>query len=248
MKPVDSVGQSAHPICEMLRTLAHGDSSVALVCAMQPRRAEFSGWPPHRRLRRLKRLGSSSDNRFSGRYARGPGGGPSLPSPASLGKSLRPRLRLDVGAQPALISSPARKTSAAGQGSPPTRPRWLFRRGRRPPDMFFLDLRKVMCWRSVSMVQILTSSRNSADAGAVSLSMLLSRPSGLPLRVPLSDSCDRGIGRPYIGTTATATVHCRSEPDPRCLDRAHDGTRSQRFCRPDPARCRILDPCHSLSS
>ena len=27
---------SARPICEMLRTLAHGDSSVALVCAMHP--------------------------------------------------------------------------------------------------------------------------------------------------------------------------------------------------------------------
>jgi len=31
-----SVPQSARPICEMLRTLAHGDSSVALVCAMHP--------------------------------------------------------------------------------------------------------------------------------------------------------------------------------------------------------------------
>lgn len=52
------------------------------------------------------------------------------------------------------------------------------------------------------MVQILTSSRNSADAGAVSLSMLLSRPSGLPLRVPLSDSCDRGIRRSVAHTLA----------------------------------------------
>ncbi|MBV8522396.1 MAG: hypothetical protein JOY71_09775, partial [Acetobacteraceae bacterium] len=31
-----SVRQSARPICEMLRVLAHGDSSVALVCAMHP--------------------------------------------------------------------------------------------------------------------------------------------------------------------------------------------------------------------
>ena len=31
-----SVGASARPICEMLRTLAQGDSSVALVCAMHP--------------------------------------------------------------------------------------------------------------------------------------------------------------------------------------------------------------------
>ena len=30
------VGASARPICEMLRTLAHGDASVALVCAMHP--------------------------------------------------------------------------------------------------------------------------------------------------------------------------------------------------------------------
>src|SRR5712692_10403094 len=32
----ESVRGSARPICEMLRTLAHGDSSVALVCAMHP--------------------------------------------------------------------------------------------------------------------------------------------------------------------------------------------------------------------
>jgi alkylation response protein AidB-like acyl-CoA dehydrogenase len=31
-----SVSRSTRPICEMLRTLAHGDSSVALVCAMHP--------------------------------------------------------------------------------------------------------------------------------------------------------------------------------------------------------------------
>jgi alkylation response protein AidB-like acyl-CoA dehydrogenase len=32
----ESVGASARPVCEILRTLAHGDSSVALVCAMHP--------------------------------------------------------------------------------------------------------------------------------------------------------------------------------------------------------------------
>lgn len=31
-----SIGASARPICEMLRLLAHGDASVALVCAMHP--------------------------------------------------------------------------------------------------------------------------------------------------------------------------------------------------------------------
>ena len=31
-----SVRQSARPICDMLRIMAHGDSSVALVCAMHP--------------------------------------------------------------------------------------------------------------------------------------------------------------------------------------------------------------------
>jgi alkylation response protein AidB-like acyl-CoA dehydrogenase len=32
----ESVRQSTRPLCELLRTLAHGDSSVALVCAMHP--------------------------------------------------------------------------------------------------------------------------------------------------------------------------------------------------------------------
>jgi alkylation response protein AidB-like acyl-CoA dehydrogenase len=32
----ESLSRSTRPTCEMLRTLAHGDSSVALVCAMHP--------------------------------------------------------------------------------------------------------------------------------------------------------------------------------------------------------------------
>jgi len=32
----ESVSESTRPVCDMLRTLAHGDSSVALVCAMHP--------------------------------------------------------------------------------------------------------------------------------------------------------------------------------------------------------------------
>src|SRR5688572_16607136 len=37
-----SVAESTRPICEILRTLARGDSSVALVCAMHP--AVLSYW------------------------------------------------------------------------------------------------------------------------------------------------------------------------------------------------------------
>ncbi|MDA1054380.1 MAG: hypothetical protein O3C40_28390 [Planctomycetota bacterium] len=37
-----SVAESTRPICELLRTLAHGDASVALVCAMHP--AVLSYW------------------------------------------------------------------------------------------------------------------------------------------------------------------------------------------------------------
>src|SRR5712691_2261337 len=40
----ESVARSARPICEMLRVLAHGDSSVALVCAMHP--AVLNFWLP----------------------------------------------------------------------------------------------------------------------------------------------------------------------------------------------------------
>ena len=32
----ESIPRSARPICDMLRVLAHGDASVALVCAMHP--------------------------------------------------------------------------------------------------------------------------------------------------------------------------------------------------------------------
>lgn len=37
----ESVRRSTRPICEMLRTLAHGDPSVALVCAMHPTVVSF---------------------------------------------------------------------------------------------------------------------------------------------------------------------------------------------------------------
>ncbi|MCH8062839.1 MAG: acyl-CoA/acyl-ACP dehydrogenase [Chloroflexi bacterium] len=38
------VRRSARPVCEMLRTLAHGDSSVALVASMHPAVIGFGGW------------------------------------------------------------------------------------------------------------------------------------------------------------------------------------------------------------
>jgi len=61
--PVDQGGiwesdeRSIRPICDMLRTLAHGDPSIALVSAMHPAVIGFGGWltlpeapPPYREV------------------------------------------------------------------------------------------------------------------------------------------------------------------------------------------------------
>ena len=40
----ESVARSTRPICDMLRTLAHGDPSIALVSAMHPAVISFGGW------------------------------------------------------------------------------------------------------------------------------------------------------------------------------------------------------------
>src|SRR6516165_5648869 len=92
-----SVGESARPICEMLRTLAHGDSSVALVCAMHPVVLNF--WmataqapsPFHKAWDDQRRCRSSSTS------AKGPGGGLWPRNPARRATLLRPRPRLDAG-------------------------------------------------------------------------------------------------------------------------------------------------------
>ena len=77
----ESVRQSTRPLCELLQTLAHGDSSVALVCAMHPTVLVFwlanSQVPPPSR-----QPGMPSAVASSRQCVRGPGG---APSPQSLG-------------------------------------------------------------------------------------------------------------------------------------------------------------------
>jgi|GEM_PF-3685786 len=82
-----SVEKSIRPICDMLKTLAHGDSSVALATAMHP--AVLANW-----LRpcpmRCWRLGTNSATQFLKASNKGRSGEPSAQNPAVVAISTRP--------------------------------------------------------------------------------------------------------------------------------------------------------------
>jgi hypothetical protein len=115
----ESVSGSARPISETLRTLAHGDSSVALVCAMHP--LVLSPWmataeasPP------FEKAWEGQRRSIFRSVHEGAWWGPSPRSPAPGAISARPGQRPDGGRPTAPTSSRVRKTLEAGQGLPPT--------------------------------------------------------------------------------------------------------------------------------
>jgi len=113
------VGASARPICETLRTLAHGDSSVALVCAMHPAVLNFwmatsqapapfdKAWDEQRR--------SIFRNVCAGAWW-----GTIASDPALRATSRGQGPRRGEARPMAPTCSPDRKTLAAGRGLPPT--------------------------------------------------------------------------------------------------------------------------------
>jgi hypothetical protein len=72
--------QLTRPLCELLRTLAHGDSSVALVCAMHPTVLSF--WLTNPQVPDPFQAAWESQRRhiFQTVCERGPGGAPSRQS------------------------------------------------------------------------------------------------------------------------------------------------------------------------
>ena len=115
----DSVGASARPICEMLCTLAHGDSSVALVCAMHPAVLNFwmatneapapfdTAWDEQRR--------SIFRNVCAGAWW-----GTIASEPGTAGDIARTRATARRGPSDGDYLLPDGKTSAAGRGLPLT--------------------------------------------------------------------------------------------------------------------------------
>jgi alkylation response protein AidB-like acyl-CoA dehydrogenase len=138
----ESVPRSARPICEMLRILAHGDSSVALVCAMHPAVLNFwmataeapepyrEAWLEQRRLI----FGDVCEGSWWGTIASEPG------AAGDLTKSKASARHAVSGGEYQLSGQ---KNFGSGSGVTSFMLTVAVPEAETTPDIFFLDMRKV---------------------------------------------------------------------------------------------------------
>jgi alkylation response protein AidB-like acyl-CoA dehydrogenase len=138
----ESVRQSTRPLCELLRTLAHGDSSVALVCAMHPTVLVFwlanSQAPPpfqaaweaqRRRIFRTVREGA-----WWGTISSEPGSGGDLAKTQAIARP---------GPTDGVYRLTGQKSFGSGSGVTSYMITAAMPEGETAPDVFFLDMRQV---------------------------------------------------------------------------------------------------------
>ena len=136
----ESVPRSTRPVCEMLRTLAHGDSSVALVCAMHPSVLGF--WlstaqapPPFQgawQAQRRQFFESARDGAWWGTIASEPGSGGDLARTAA---TARP-----AGCAGGYLLS-GQKQFGSGSGIASYMITSALPEGETTPELFVLDVR-----------------------------------------------------------------------------------------------------------
>lgn len=138
----ESVQRSARPICDMLRVLAHGDSSVALVCAMHPAVLNFwmatpeapapfqAAWQAQRR----SIFGTVCDGAWWGTIASEPG------ASGDLGRT-KAIARRETSDGNYRLSG--KKNFGSGSGITSFMITVAVPEGETAPDLFFLDMRKV---------------------------------------------------------------------------------------------------------
>lgn len=136
------VRSSTRPICEMLRTLAHGDPAVALVCAMHP--AVLSFWlaspdvdPAHQKKWTEQRDGifqSVRDGALWGTITSEPGSG---------GDMLRTKTTARRTEKPGSYLITGQKQFGSGSGVSSYMFTTAIPEGETDPDFFILDMRDV---------------------------------------------------------------------------------------------------------
>ena len=135
------IGTSARPICEMLRTLAHGDSSVALVCAMH---AVLNFWtataeapPPFDKAweeQRRSIFRTVHEGAWWGTIASEPGAG---------GEIARTKATARRGSSDGAYLLTGQKNFGSGSGVTSYMITMAVPEGETAPDLFFLDMRGV---------------------------------------------------------------------------------------------------------
>lgn len=138
----ESVQRSTRPICETLRALAHGDSSVALVCSMHP--AVLSFWlampqvpPPHDRAwqEQIRHVCQTAyDGAWWGTITSEPGSG---------GDVIRTKAIAHPGSGAGEYRLSGAKHFGSGSGVTSYMLTTALPAGEAEPDWFFLDVRGV---------------------------------------------------------------------------------------------------------
>ena len=137
-----SVRQSTRPLCELLRTLAHGDSSVALVCAMYPTVLVF--WLANTQAPAPFQAAWEAQRRRMFQTVReGPGGAPSPPEPGSGGDLAKIQAIARRGPTDGSYRLTGQKAFGSGSGITSYMFTTAIPEGETAPDVFFLDMRNV---------------------------------------------------------------------------------------------------------
>jgi alkylation response protein AidB-like acyl-CoA dehydrogenase len=143
--------RSTRPVCELLRTLAHGDSSVALVCAMHP--AVLSFWlstpqapPPFRDAwaqQRRQVCEAARDGAWWGTITSEPGSGGDVANTRAVARSSAEDSRGGQGAAGAAYRLSGQKHFGSGAGITSYMLTSAVPAGESEPDWFYLDVRGV---------------------------------------------------------------------------------------------------------
>lgn len=132
------VQRSARPICTALRTLARGDSSVALVCSMHP--AVLSYWltiPDDQRIELL----AAQQSEINTSVRNGQWWGTITSEPRSGGDVAKTRALAEHGEQPLQYFLSGQKHFGSGSGITSFMVTTAVPEGEERPDWFFVDMR-----------------------------------------------------------------------------------------------------------
>jgi alkylation response protein AidB-like acyl-CoA dehydrogenase len=149
----ESVGASARPICEMLRTLAHGDSSVALVCAMHPAVLNFWMATSEAEAPFDKAWGEQRRSIFRNVCA-GAWWGTIASEPGTAGDIARTRATARRGPSDGAYLLTGLKNFGSGSGITSYMITVAVPEGESGPDMFVLDMRDVPWDGSAGVIMI----------------------------------------------------------------------------------------------
>jgi alkylation response protein AidB-like acyl-CoA dehydrogenase len=138
----ESVRQSTRPLCELLRTLAHGDSSVALVCAMHPTVLVF--WMATRQVPHPFQAAWEAQRRHIFQtVCEGAWWGTVSSEPGSGGDLAKTQAVARPGPTDGVYRLTGQKSFGSGSGTTSYMITTALPEGESAPDVFVLDMRQV---------------------------------------------------------------------------------------------------------